>query len=466
MENKIGLYGLGVMGRSLAQNMAIKGEKVAVYNYTSDLTETLMHENPHDNITPYYDLCKFVKSLERPRKVFLMVTAGSVVDSVIESLIPLLNEGDIIMDGGNSNFNDSNQRYHTLKDYGLHFISVGVSGGEKGALQGPALMPSGDEEAYSKVAPILEKTAAQVDGRACCSYLGTEGAGHYVKMIHNGIEYADMQLITEAYVFLKEKIGLSVAEIANIFKEWNQTGLKSYLIEITGEILEHIDPETNEPTIERILDKAKQKGTGKWVGKDALDIGVPSSIITEAVFSRFISALKKERTQAAIELSGQQIKKENLDKEKWIQYVKEALYMGKMVAYAQGFYQYKVASDKYGWNLRLDEIALNFRGGCIIRADFLNIISDALGENTELPNLLLAPYFKKKAHAYESSLRRVVIKGMENGISLPCLSQSIAYYDGYRTANSGANLIQAQRDYFGAHTYERVDKEGTFHTDW
>lgn len=454
------------MGRNLAQNMAKKEEKVAVYNYTPDLTDMFTREGHHENVIPHYDLHAFVQSLERPRKLFLMVTAGPVVDSVIESLMPLLDEGDIIMDGGNSNFNDSNRRYHTLKTAGFHFISVGVSGGEEGALNGPALMPSGDKDAYDQVAPILEKVAAQVDGKACCSYLGSEGSGHYVKMVHNGIEYADMQLITEAYVFLREKLGLPLSEIAALFKTWNQTELESYLIEITGEILEHMDPETEEPTIEHILDKAGQKGTGKWTGKDALDIGAPSSIITGAVFARFMSALKEERVKAATELTGQEINKEHLDKAEWIQYVKEALYMGKMAAYAQGFYQYKEASQTYGWDLRLDEIALTFRGGCIIRADFLNVISEVFKEHTDIPNLLLAPFFKEKARMYEGSLRRVVMKGMENGISLPCLAQSLTYYDGYRTAHSGANLIQAQRDYFGAHTYERIDKEGTFHTAW
>src|SRR5699024_7378007 len=296
--------------------------------YTPDLTDTFTREGHHENVMPYYDLHAFVQSLERPRKIFLMVTAGPVVDSVIESLMPLLDAGDIIMDGGNSNFNDSNRRYHTLKEAGIHFISVGVSGGEEGALYGPALMPSGDKEAYDAVAPILEKTAAQVDGKACCSYLGSEGAGHYVKMVHNGIEYADMQLITEVYVFLKKKLGLSLSEIAAIFKEWNQTELKSYLIEITGHILDHMDPETAEPTLDYILDKAGQKGTGKWTGKDALDIGAPSSVLTEAVFARFVSSLKEERVEAEEVLFGQHIEEEDLDKEEWIQYAKEALYMG------------------------------------------------------------------------------------------------------------------------------------------
>ncbi|MBT2216448.1 decarboxylating NADP(+)-dependent phosphogluconate dehydrogenase [Virgibacillus dakarensis] len=466
MKNTIGLFGLGVMGGNLAKNMVNKGEQVAVYNYTPDLTEKFISEFPNEHVEAHYELENFVQSLERPRKIFLMVTAGPVVDSVIQSLIPLLEKGDIIMDGGNSNFQDSNRRYHELRNTGIHFISVGVSGGEEGALHGPALMPSGDFEAYEQVAPILEKIAAQVDGKPCCSYLGSEGSGHYVKMVHNGIEYADMQLITEAYVFLREKLGLTLKELSEVFKSWNESELKSYLIEITGNIFDHVDPETNLPTIDIILDKAGQKGTGKWTSQNALDIGVPSSIITESVFARYLSAIKDERVHAETILSGPQINDEALSKEEWINLVKEALFMGKICTYAQGFYQYKQASIQYGWSLHLDEIALLFRGGCIIRADFLNMISDVFKEDANLTNLLLAPYFQEKATNYQSSLRKVTIKGLENGLSLPCFSAALSFYDGYRTAKSGANLIQAQRDYFGAHTYERVDKEGIFHTKW
>ena len=464
--NTIGVFGLGVMGANLVRNMDSKGEKVAVYNYTPDLTEKFVTDFPSETIEAHYDLEGFIQSLEKPRKILMMVTAGPVVDSVIKSMVPFLEKGDIIMDGGNSNFNDSAKRYHQLLESGINYLSVGVSGGEEGALHGPALMPSGDRDAYDKVAPILEKIAAQVDGKACCAYLGTEGSGHYVKMVHNGIEYADMQLITESYQFLREKLGLSVSEIADVFKTWNESELESYLIEITSDILNHVDADTNQPTIDVILDKAGQKGTGKWTSQNALDIGVPLSIITESVFARYLSALKDERVYAEKHLTGPQIADEGIDKAYWINLVKEALFMGKICAYAQGFHQYKQASEHYGWSLKLDEIALIFRGGCIIRADFLNPISEAFKGDQDLTNLLLAPYFKEKANKYQASLRQVTIKGIENGMSLPCFSASLSYFDGYRSAQSGANMIQAQRDYFGAHTYQRNDKEGIFHTKW
>ncbi|GGP12158.1 decarboxylating NADP(+)-dependent phosphogluconate dehydrogenase [Oceanobacillus neutriphilus] len=464
--NSIGVFGLGVMGANLAMNMANKGEKVAIYNYTSDLTDAFQAKHRNKNIEAYYELDSFINSLEKPRKIFLMVTAGPVVDSVIASLLPLLDQGDIIMDGGNSNFLDSNRRYRYLKAEGLRFISVGVSGGEEGALHGPALMPSGDKSAYQQIAPILEKIAAQVDGKPCCSYLGKEGAGHYVKMVHNGIEYADMQLITEAYQFLRERLGLDVDEIAAIFEEWNRGELESYLMEITSAILTHVDEETNLPMIDVILDKSAQKGTGKWTSQNALDIGVSLSIITESVFMRFLSTIKEERMIAEQELAGPDPCMEEVDKKEWIELVRQALFMGKIGTYAQGFSQYKQASEQYNWELQLDEIALIFRGGCIIRAVILNEISAAFKENKELPNLFLSPYFKDRLNNYQEAMRKVVIKGMETGLALPCFNASLVYYDGYRSAKSGANMIQAQRDYFGAHTYQRIDREGNFHTIW
>ncbi|MFD1388819.1 decarboxylating NADP(+)-dependent phosphogluconate dehydrogenase [Oceanobacillus oncorhynchi subsp. oncorhynchi] len=464
--NSIGVFGLGVMGANLALNMANKGEKVAVYNYTPDLTEAFQEKHPHENTTAYYELAHFIQSLEKPRKIFLMVTAGAVVDSVINSLLPLLKQGDIIMDGGNSNFQDSNRRYGYLKEKGFHFIGVGVSGGEEGALNGPSLMPSGDKEAYQHVAPILEKIAAQVDGKPCCSYLGKEGSGHYVKMVHNGIEYADMQLITEAYQFLRERLGLNVDEIAAIFAEWNKGELESYLMEITADILTRVDEETQKPLVDVILDQSGQKGTGKWTSQNALDTGVPLSIITESVFMRFLSNVKEERMMAEQELAGPDQLADTADKDQWVELVRQALFMGKIITYAQGFYQYKQASEQYNWDLQLDEIALIFRGGCIIRAGILNEISKAFKEDKELSNLLLSPYFKAILNNYQASMRKVVIKGMETGLALPCFNASLVYYDGYRSAKSGANLIQAQRDYFGAHTYQRVDKAGYFHTEW
>src|SRR5690625_3466244 len=466
MNHTVGVYGLGVMGASLAKNMLNKGERVALYNYTSDLTEKFSEEFQHESATAFYDLKPFIESLEKPRKVFLMVTAGEVTDSVIKSIAPMLDKEDIIMDGGNANFKDCTERFRLLKEKGIQFLSIGVSGGEAGALNDPALIPSGDKEDYDEVATILEKIAAQVDGKPCCSYIGTEGSGHYVKMVHNGIEYADMQLISEAYQFLRKVVGLDIKEIANIFSKWNEWELKSYLIEITGHILNYDDPDTSQPIIDVILDKAGQKGTGKWTSKDALDIGVPASIITESVFARYLSSLKDERVEAAEYLAGPKMNCQVSDKEEWINLVKEALFMGKICTYAQGFMQYKQASDYYGWNFRLADIALIFRGGCIIQTDFFDSDSQVFQSDVKLKNILRAPYFQEKANAYEGSLRRVAMKAMENGLSIPGLSSSLSFYDGYRASRSGAELIQAQRDYFGAHTYERVDKVGIFHTVW
>lgn len=465
MKNTIGIYGLGVMGSNLARNMADKGEKVAVYNYTPDLTRKFVSQYSHHLIDPHDKLENFICSLESPRKIFLMV-AAKAVDSVIQSLIPLLEAGDIIMDGGNSDFHDSNRRTRELWKYGIRFLGVGVSGGEKGALNGPALMPGGNLEAYRQVAPILEKIAAHVDGKPCCTYIGPEGSGHYVKMVHNGIEYADMQLISEAFLFLREQIGLSVKEISYVFRSWNETELKSYLVEITADILSKTDQETGKPMVEVILDKAGQKGTGKWSSQNALDLGVPSTIIAEAVFARYLSSMKEERVYAEKHLTGPSPAKEKLDREYWTNLVKEALFMGKLCTYAQGFYQYQMASAQYGWSLDPGEIALIFRGGCIIRADFLNIIYHAYKENRSLPNLLLAPCFREKASRCQASLRQVVTKGMESGLSLPCFSAALSFYDSYRSSRNGANLIQAQRDYFGVHKYKRIDQEGTFHTNW
>lgn len=465
MKNTIGLYGLGVMGASLAKNMLNKGERVALYNYTDDLTTQFMEQFPHEHADPYTDLSSFVQSLEKPRKIFLMVTAGDVTTSVIDSLFPLLDEGDIIMDGGNANFVDSNERYQTLREHGIHFIGVGVSGGEEGALHGPSLMPSGDKAAYAKVSPILEKIAAQVNGEPCCTYIGKEGAGHYVKMVHNGIEYADMQLITETYQFFRYVVHLSPDEIANIFEAWNETELNSYLLKITTHILRHKDEETGKPIVDIIMDRAGQKGTGKWTSMNALDLGIPSTTISEAVFVRFLSALKKERMIAKDVLQGP-IKEKIQQKETAIQCAKEALLFGRVIVYTQGFMQYKVASETYGWDLQLDHIAKVFRGGCIIQSDLLHPIRDAYRKNPELTNLLLDDYFKNLVNDHQASMRAFLIEGIARGVSLPTFSAAMAFYDGYRAERSGAELIQAQRDYFGAHTYERVDREGVFHTKW
>ncbi|MEF2098304.1 decarboxylating NADP(+)-dependent phosphogluconate dehydrogenase [Bacillus sp. CFBP9009] len=466
MYNTIGVIGLGVMGSNIALNMASKGEQVAVYNYTRDLTDQLVAELDGQSIHPYYEIQDFVQSLETPRKIFLMVTAGKPIDSVITSLLPHLESGDIIMDGGNSHYEDTERRYDELKSKGFSYVGIGISGGEVGALKGPSIMPGGDKDAYEKVAPILTKIAAKVNDDPCCTYIGPKGAGHFVKMVHNGIEYADMQLIAEAYTFLREKLHLEVIEIADIFETWNQGELKSYLIEITAEILRKKDEVTGLPLIDVILDKAGQKGTGKWTSMQAIDNGIPASIITESLFARYISALKEERVHAENILTGPENVQQQLDKNEWIDYIRQALYMGKVCAYAQGFTQYKMSSELNGWDLPLKDIALIFRGGCIIRAEFLNVISEAYQEQPNLANLLISPYFAEKVANYQKGLRKVVCEGINSGISFPCLGSSLTYYDSYRTGISNANLLQAQRDYFGAHTYERRDLAGVFHTNW
>ncbi len=466
MRNTIGVIGLGVMGSSIALNMASKGEKVAVYNYTRDLTDQLTQRSGSEQIYPYYDVLHFVQSLQSPRKVFLMVTAGEVVDTVISSLIPYLEPGDIIMDGGNSNYVDTARRFDELKAIGIDYLGIGVSGGEEGALKGPSIMPGGDEHVYKKVAPILTNIAAQVEGDPCCVYIGPKGAGHFVKMVHNGIEYADMQLIAEAYTFLRVRLQLPLNEIADIFETWNQGELKSYLIEITADILRKQDDKTGLPLVDVILDKTGQNGTGKWTSIQAIDNGIPVSIITESLFARYISHGKEERVYAASVLAGPASSNEELDKDLWIEYVRQALYMGKICAYAQGFTQYKMTSELNDWNLPLKDIALIFRGGCIIRAEFLNTISEAYGAQASIANLLIAPYFVEKTKDYQVGMRKVVAESTMAGMSFPSLSASLTYYDSYRTGQSSANLLQAQRDYFGAHTYERTDVEGSFHTNW
>ncbi|WP_075618782.1 decarboxylating NADP(+)-dependent phosphogluconate dehydrogenase [Paenisporosarcina indica] len=466
MNHTIGVMGLGVMGSSIALNMASKGEKVAVYNYTRDLTDSLMEKVEQGQLSPYYDVQQFVASLQSPRKIFVMVTAGKVVDAVIESLVPYLEPGDIIMDGGNSYYEDTARRFDELKSKGIDYLGVGVSGGEEGALKGPSMMAGGDREAYEKVAPILTKIAAQVDGTPCCAYMGPKGAGHFVKMVHNGIEYADMQLIAEAYTFLRERLHIPLNEVADIFDTWNQGELKSYLIEITADILRKTDEKTGLPLVDVILDKTGQNGTGKWTSIQAIDNGIPVSIITESLFARYLSSRKDERVLAASILAGPENSKEELDRELWVEHVRQALYMGKICAYAQGFTQYKKTSELNDWNLPLKDIALIFRGGCIIRAEFLNTISEAYKEQATTTNLLVAPYFVEKTKAYQMGMRKVVAESMMSGMSFPSLSAALTYYDSYRTGESSANLLQAQRDYFGAHTYERTDMEGSFHTNW
>lgn len=466
MKHTIGVMGLGVMGSSIAMNMASKGENVAVYNYTRDLTDVLMAGPTTEGLHPYYEMADFVQSLQSPRKIFVMVTAGKAVDAVIQSLIPHLAPGDIVMDGGNSHFEETARRFDELQAHGIQYLGIGVSGGQEGALKGPSIMIGGEKEVYDKVAPIFTKIAAQVDGTPCCAYMGPKGAGHFVKMVHNGIEYADMQLIAEAYRFLRDRLQLPLAEIADIFAEWNEGELKSYLIEITADILRKQDDQTGLPLVDVILDKTGQNGTGKWTSIQAIDNGIPVSIITESLFARYISHAKEERMSAAEILAGPSSEQPELDRNEWIEYVRQALYMGKICAYAQGFNQYKMTSELNGWNLPLQDIALIFRGGCIIRAEFLNTISEAYNTEETTANLLVAPTFVEKTKAYQMGMRKVIAEGMMTGMSAPSLSAALTYYDSYRTGQSSANLLQAQRDYFGAHTYQRTDMEGSFHTNW
>lgn len=466
MMQQIGVIGLAVMGKNLAFNIESRGYSVSVYNRSREKTDEMMKESEGKQIFPTYTLEEFVNSLEKPRKVLLMVKAGAATDATIQQLKPLLDQGDIVIDGGNTYFQDTVRRNKELNEAGINFIGTGVSGGEEGALKGPSIMPGGQKEAYELVAPILKEIAAKVDGEACTTYIGPDGAGHYVKMVHNGIEYGDMQLISESYFLLKNLLGLNAEELHEVFAEWNKGELDSYLIEITADIFKKYDEETGKPMVDVILDRAGQKGTGKWTSQSALDLGVPLPIITESVFARFISALKEERVAASKVLSGPQAKAYTGDKKALIEAVRKALYMSKICSYAQGFAQMRAASEEYNWNLQYGDIAMIFRGGCIIRARFLQSIKDAYDRDPALKNLLLDPYFKDIVENYQDALREVIALAVTNGIPVPCFSSALSYYDSYRSERLPANLLQAQRDYFGAHTYERVDKEGIFHTEW
>ncbi|OAH54462.1 MULTISPECIES: NADP-dependent phosphogluconate dehydrogenase [Bacillaceae] len=466
-KQQFGVVGLAVMGKNLALNIESRGYSVAVYNRSADKTTAfLQQEAEGKNFKGTYSAEEFVASLEKPRKILLMVKAGGATDATIDSLKPYLDKGDILIDGGNTFFEDTVRRNKELAGLGLHFVGTGVSGGEEGALKGPSIMPGGQREAFELVRPILEAISAKVGDDACCTYIGPDGAGHYVKMVHNGIEYGDMQLISEAYFIMKHMLDLSTDELHEVFAEWNQGELDSYLVEITADIFKKKDDETGQPLIDVILDAAGQKGTGKWTSQNALDLGVPLSIITESVFARFISALKDERVQASKQLTGPEVTPFDGDKKEMIEAVREALYMSKICSYAQGFAQMKAASEEYGWDLHYGDIAMIFRGGCIIRAQFLQKIKEAFDRDPNLANLLLDEYFQDIVQNYQSALRRVVTMAVERGIPVPSFSSAIIYFDSYRTETLPANLIQAQRDYFGAHTYKRIDKEGTFHTEW
>jgi 6-phosphogluconate dehydrogenase len=463
----IGLIGLAVMGENLVLNMESHGFTVAVYNLTTEKVDNFINgRGKGKKIIGAHSIEDLIANLKSPRKVMLMVKAGKPVDDFIELLMPHLSKGDIIIDGGNSHFPDTTRRTKYLESKGLLYIGTGVSGGEEGALKGPSIMPGGSVAAWQHVKPIFQSIAAKVeDGTPCCDWVGEDGAGHFVKMVHNGIEYGDMQLICEAYQVMKDLLGLSYDEMHKVFKEWNEGELDSYLIEITRDILNF--RENGKPLVEYILDTAGQKGTGKWTVLSSLDVGAPLTLIGEAVYGRTLSALKNERVEASKVLSGPNPKFEG-DKKQFIEDLRKALYASKIVSYAQGYVLMKYAAQEFGWNLNYGGIALMWRGGCIIRSKFLGEIKKAFDKNPNLSNLLLDPFFKEKIESSQESWRRVVAASVTNGIWIPAFSTALNYFDGFRNSRLPANLLQAQRDYFGAHTYERVDKPRGefFHTNW
>jgi 6-phosphogluconate dehydrogenase len=467
-KQEIGIVGLATMGQNLARNLASHGVSVAIYNRTRQRTDELMANHAGEgDFRPAGSLAELVSSLARPRAILLMVKAGSPVDEAIESLSKLLAPGDVIIDGGNSLFHDTRRRERAAADAGFGYLGVGVSGGEEGALRGPSIMPGGTRESYARVEHMLTAISAKVDGVPCCRYIGPDGAGHFVKMVHNGIEYADIQLIAETYDFLRQSLGLTPDELASIFHEWNEGALQSYLIEITSQVLARHDDGTDKALVDVIQDQAEQKGTGKWTSISALDLGVPLTTITEAVFARTLSSQKEERVKASEILKGPAFGsgRRSTDR-KLIDDARDALYAAKIVAYAQGFEHLRAGSNEFRWDLDLGGLATIWRGGCIIRAQFLNRISDAYAEQPDLPNLMLAPFFQQVLGSAQHAWRRVVGAAVEGGLAIPAFSASLAYYDGYRRARGPANLIQGLRDYFGSHTYHRVDKEGAFHTQW
>lgn len=461
----IGIVGLAVMGRSLALNMADHGFKVGGYNRSAAVTEQVIKDHPHQNLTPFYTLEELTAALSHPRKIMLMIQAGKPVDAVIEQLIPLLDEGDIIMDGGNSFYEDTIRRTRMLEEKGIHYLGVGISGGEEGARFGPSIMPGGEARAYEYVRPILEAIAAKSGDDPCCTYIGPDGAGHYVKMVHNGIEYADMQLIAESYLLLKYVGGFTNNELADIFHTWNEGELHSYLIGITADIFREADDLADGDLIDKIVDSAKQKGTGRWASIEALKQGVDISMITSACTARIMSNHLDARKKAGSMIQGPALK-QAADKETFEEMVREALYTGKIIAYAQGFSLMKDASEQYGWNLDLGRIASIFRAGCIIQAVFLNDITQAFGADDKPESLIFDSFFLSRVKEHQNSLRMAVSTGVLNGLPIPALCNAVSYLDEFRANAAGANLIQAQRDCFGAHTYERIDRPGTFHHEW
>lgn len=467
MAQHFGLIGLAVMGENLALNIERNGFSIAVYNRSSEKTDVFMDKRAQGKqVKATYSIEEFVKSLERPRKILIMVKAGAPVDAVIEQLKPLLEPGDTIIDGGNSFYEDTNRRTQELEATGLQFVGMGVSGGEEGALNGPSLMPGGTEAAYHALEPILTKIAAQVDDGPCVTYIGPKGAGHYVKMVHNGIEYGDMQLIAEAYDLLNRGLGLDHTQLHEVFAEWDTTEeLDSFLIEITANIFKYVDSETGKPLVDLILDAAGQKGTGRWTLTGALELAVPIPTMAAAVNARVVSFYKQERLAASKILTGPTESYPG-DRGAFINKIRDALYCSKICSYAQGMDLLSAASEAFGFSLNLSECARIWKGGCIIRARFLNDIQDAFKEDPELPNLLLAPKFKQKILEKQSAWRDVIAEAAKLGIPVPAFSASLDYFDSYRSDRLPQNLTQAQRDYFGAHTYERIDKPGLFHTEW
>jgi 6-phosphogluconate dehydrogenase len=466
-DTHFGLTGLATMGANLARNVAHHEIPVAVHNRTASRMQSFIEEHGSEGpLSGHESVQDWVGALARPRVLMSMVKAGEATDAVLDEIAPQLDEGDILIDGGNANFRDTQRRHAALAKQGIHFLGVGVSGGEEGALEGPSIMPGGDREPYDEsVKPIFEAIAANVDGTPCCTYVGPDGAGHFVKMVHNGIEYADMQLIAESYDLLRHGAGLEVPEIADRFRSWNESELESFLIEIAARVLSKTDDVTGEPLVDVILDAAEQKGTGRWTAQNALELGVPLTGITEAVFARTLSALKDQRVAAAERLAGPKVGS-HPPEQSLAEDLEHALYASKIVSYAQGFAQMAAAADAEGWNVNLGSMATIWRGGCIIRARFLDRIREAYDGEPKLANLMLADFFAQALQEAQDPWRRVVARAAELGIPTPAFSSSLAYYDGYRRARGPASLIQGLRDLFGAHTYQRIDREGTFHIMW
>jgi 6-phosphogluconate dehydrogenase len=463
---QIGVTGLAVMGRNLARNLARHGYRTAVHNRTYERTQSLIAEHGGEGtFVPSQTTAEFVASLQRPRAIIIMVKAGQPTDAVIAELVPLLDAGDIVIDCGNAHFADTRRRERELRGHDLHFVGTGVSGGEEGALLGPSIMPGGSPESYQTLGPIFESIAATVDGTPCCTHVGPDGAGHFVKMVHNGIEYADMQLIAEAYHLLRTGTGASPAELAEVFRTWNEGDLESFLIEITADVLAHTDAATGKPFVDIVLDQAEQKGTGRWTVQSALDLGVPITGIAEATFARSLSGHAGQRA-AAREAFGSTTAQLPADRQTFTDDVRRALYASKVIAYAQGFDQIQAGSEEYGWHIDRGAMATIWRGGCIIRAKFLDRIREAFDAAEDLPSLLVAPYFAEAVSAGVQSWRRIVADAAAAGVPVPAFASSLAYFDGLRSDRLPAALIQGLRDNFGAHTYRRTDREGAFHTLW